>query len=62
MDYVTGLKGAVMFANSIVSERRRKLVPPFAWVDRRFLFDGLLNRLNQKENLLYLFRVLTSTD
>lgn len=50
-----------MFAKTvIVPERRRTLVPPFAWVDRRFLFDGYLSRLSPKENLLYFFLVLAA--
>ena len=44
----------------IVAEHRRQLRPPFAWVDRRFLFDGYLDRLSQKENLLYFFLVLAA--
>ena len=50
-----------MFAKTvIIPERRRSLVPPFAWVDRRFLFDGYLSRLSPKENLLYFFLVLVA--
>jgi hypothetical protein len=50
-----------MFTKSIiVSERRRKLAPPFAWVERRFLFDGFLCCLSPKENLLYFFLVLAA--
>jgi hypothetical protein len=44
----------------IVAERRRKLAPPFAWVDRRFLFDAYMSCLSQKENLLYFFLVLAA--
>ncbi len=44
----------------IVPQRRRQLVPPFAWVDRRFLFDGYLSRLSPKENLLYFFLVVAA--
>ena len=44
----------------IVPERRRTLTPPFAWVDRRFLFDGFLSRLSTRENLLYFFSILTA--
>jgi hypothetical protein len=50
-----------MFTKSvIVPELRRRLTPPFAWVDRRFLFDGYLGRLSPKENLLYFFLVLVA--
>lgn len=44
----------------IVPERRRKLAPPFAWIDRRFLFDGFLTSLSPLENLLYFFLVLVA--
>ena len=44
----------------IVPEFKRKLAPPFAWVDRRFLFDGFVSQLNPKENLLYFFLVLAA--
>ena len=44
----------------IVPELRRQLAPPFAWLDRRFLFDDYLGRLSPKENLLYLFLVLAA--
>jgi hypothetical protein len=44
----------------IVAERRRKLAPPFAWVDRRFLFDAYMSCLSQRENLLYFFLVLAA--
>jgi len=50
-----------MFEKSvIVPERRRQFAPPFAWVDRRFHFDGFLERSSQKENLLYFFLVLAA--
>jgi hypothetical protein len=41
-------------------EKRRMLRPPFAWIDRRFLFDGFLARLSAPENLLYFFLVLVA--
>ena len=44
----------------IIAERRRTLAPPFAWVDRRFLFDGYMSHLSQKENLFYFFLVLAA--
>lgn len=44
----------------IVPELRRTLAPPFAWVERRFLFDGFLSHLTHKENLLYFFLVLAA--
>jgi hypothetical protein len=50
-----------MFDKTVmVPERRRQLAPPFAWVDRRFLFDGFLQGSSQKENLLYFFLVLAA--
>ncbi len=44
----------------IVPERKRVLTPPFAWIDRRFLFDGFLEALSPRENLLYFFLVLVA--
>jgi hypothetical protein len=44
----------------IEPEKRRTLAPPFAWVDRKFLFDGFLGYLSAKENLLYFFLVLAA--
>jgi len=44
----------------IVPERKRMLAPPFAWIDRRFLFDGFLAALSPRENLLYFFLVLVA--
>jgi len=44
----------------IVPELRRQIAPPFAWVDRRFLFDGYLSRLSSKATLLYFFLVLAA--
>lgn len=41
-------------------ERRRQLTPPFAWIDRRYLFGGFLAQLSWHENLLYLFLVLAA--
>jgi hypothetical protein len=41
-------------------ERQRVLAPPFAWVDRRFLFNGFLQALSPQENLLYFFLVLAA--
>ena len=46
--------------NLIVPELRRQLAPPFAWLDRRFLFDDYLGRSSPKENLLYLFLALAA--
>lgn len=39
----------------IMPERQRVLAPPFAWVDRRFVFNGFLAALAPQENLLYFF-------
>ncbi|MDR7438250.1 MAG: hypothetical protein QN127_11350 [Armatimonadota bacterium] len=44
----------------LVPERQRVLAPPFAWIDRRFLFDGFLAALSHHENLLYFFLVLAA--
>ena len=44
----------------IMPERKRVLTPPFAWVDRRFLFNGFFAALNPHENLLYFFLVLAA--
>ena len=44
----------------IVPELRRVLAPPFAWIDRRFLFNGFLSGLSHQENLLYFFLVLAT--
>jgi len=41
-------------------ERKRILQPPFAWIDRRFLFDGFLASSSPDENLLYFFLCLVS--
>lgn len=44
----------------ILPERKRTLAPPFAWIDRRFLFHGFLAGLLPHENLLYFFLVLAA--
>jgi hypothetical protein len=44
----------------ILPERRRVLVPPFAWIDRYFLLNGFLAALSPHENLLYFFLVLAA--
>ena len=44
----------------IIPERRRLLKPPFAWIDRQFLFHGFLAELSGPENLLYLFLILVA--
>ena len=41
----------------IIPELRRVLKPPFAWIDRQFLFNGFLADLNWQENLLYLLLI-----
>ena len=41
-------------------EGRRILAPPFAWIDRRYLFEGFLAELSHHENLLYFFLVLAA--
>jgi hypothetical protein len=44
----------------IIPERRRELRPPFAWVDRLFLFHGFLAELSHQENLLYFLLTLVA--
>lgn len=44
----------------ICPELRRILAPPFAWIDRRYLFNGFLAELSHQENLLYFFLVLAA--
>lgn len=44
----------------IIPELKRALKPPFAWLDRRFLFNGFLAELSPQENLLYFFLVLVA--
>lgn len=44
----------------ILPARKRVLVPPFAWIDRRFLLNGFLAALSHHENLLYFFLVLAA--
>ncbi len=44
----------------IEPENRRTLAPPFAWVERKFLFEGFLAYLDAGENLLYFFLVLAA--
>jgi len=44
----------------IIPELKRVLKPPFAWIDRRFLFNGFLAELSPQENLLYFFLVLVA--
>jgi hypothetical protein len=46
--------------NLIIPELKRVLKPPFAWVDRRLLFNGFLVHLSHQELLLYFFLVLAS--
>ncbi|UCE08544.1 MAG: hypothetical protein JSW07_11185 [bacterium] len=50
-----------MVSKSLIQpELRRVLAPPFAWIDRHFLFDGFLAHLSQGENLLYFFLTLAA--
>ena len=44
----------------IIPELKRELKPPFAWIDRRFLFNGFLAELSPQENLLDFFLVLVA--
>lgn len=47
-------------ATLIVPERRRELRPPFAWLERRFVFKGYMAPLSAQEMLLYFFLVLVA--
>lgn len=50
-----------MVSKSLINpEKKRVLTPPFAWIDRRFLFNGFLAELGPQENLLYFFLVLVA--
>lgn len=50
-----------MVSKSLINpEKKRVLTPPFAWIDRRFLFNGFLAELSLQENLLYFFLVLVA--
>ncbi len=44
----------------IIPEQKRKLRPPFAWIDKRVLFNGFLTELSLYEMLLYFFLVLVA--
>ena len=44
----------------IIPELRREFKPPFAWIDRLFLFKGFLASLSHQENLLYFFLILVA--
>jgi hypothetical protein len=44
----------------IVPERKRMLKPPFAWIDRRYMFNGFFAELSNHENLLYFFLTLVA--
>jgi hypothetical protein len=55
------IKELPMVSKSLIQpELRRVLAPPFAWIDRHFLFDGFLAHLSQGENLLYFFLTLAA--
>ena len=46
---------------SLISQhRRRQLKPPFAWIDRRFMFNGFFDELSASELLLYFFLILVA--
>ena len=50
-----------MVAKSLaIPELKRVLTPPFAWIDRRFLFNGFFAELSPQESLLYFFLVLVA--
>ena len=50
-----------MVSKSLINpEKKQVLTPPFAWIDRRFLFNGFLAELSPQENLLYFFLVLVA--
>jgi hypothetical protein len=44
----------------ISQQRRRQLKPPFAWIDRRFIFHGFFAELTPSELLLYFFLILVA--
>jgi hypothetical protein len=44
----------------IIPDRKRKLKPPFAWIDRMFLLNGFWEVLTPYEILLYLFLILVA--
>lgn len=44
----------------ICPELKRILKPPFAWIDRRFLFNGFFTQLAHDELLLYFFLILVA--
>ena len=44
----------------IFQQRRRQLKPPFAWIDRRFMFHGFFDELTPSELLLYFFLILVA--
>lgn len=44
----------------IVPQRRRVIKPPFAWIDRNYLFSGFFSCLSHHENLLYFFLALVA--
>jgi hypothetical protein len=55
------IKELPMVSKSLIQPQlRRVLAPPFAWIDRHFLFDGFLAHLSQGENLLYFFLTLAA--
>jgi hypothetical protein len=55
------IKELPMMSKSLIQpELRRVLTPPFAWIDRHFLFDGFLAQLSPGENLLYFFLILAA--
>ena len=54
-------KGSVMIKKKVLNpERIRRIDGGFSFIPHRFLFDGFLASLSQKELLLYLFLILAS--
>jgi hypothetical protein len=54
-------KGSVMIKKKVLNpERIRRIDSGFNFIPHRFLFDGFLASLSQKELLLYLFLILAS--
>ena len=44
----------------IIPELRRTINPPFAWIDRRFMFNGFFAESTPDELLLYFFLILVA--
>jgi len=59
--YLPIIKESIMIEKKILEPKRvRRIKGGFSFIPHRFLTDGFLASLNQKEMLLYLFLVLAS--